>query len=181
MEISECHIIISHVVHGLSRILISEESRIAFDKCMEALLCDQIHCDLLDLLRRASVQCGDRHRIADLTGNTLDIFRGHTLKYILMPQQIFLTGSEYLRVLRMLHRIQETVDLLGLYARKVISHTDIELEAIHAPESELFRHHLAQEPCLDVLLHRLGNIQLCRPLAVVALVVCLDARLVDAG
>ena len=67
VEISERHIVVSHFIHHLSRILIAEKCRIAFDKCMEPFFRDQVHGDPLDLLRRTSVQCRDRNRIADIS------------------------------------------------------------------------------------------------------------------
>ena len=84
MEITERHIIISHVVHGLSCELIPKERGIALDKGVESLLRDQVHGDPLDLLRRTSVKCGDGHGITDISGNAFDILLCHMLELIRM-------------------------------------------------------------------------------------------------
>ena len=67
MEISERYIVIPHVVHRLSGKLIAKKRGIAFNKGMESLLLYQIHRDLLDLLRRTSMQSGYGHRVTDLS------------------------------------------------------------------------------------------------------------------
>jgi len=55
MKITKGYIVISHLIHRLSCELISKKRWIAFDKRMESFLSDQIICNLLNLLRRASM------------------------------------------------------------------------------------------------------------------------------
>ena len=105
MEIPERHVVVSHIVHHLPRILIAQQRRVAFDECMESFLRDQVHGNALDLLRRAAVQGGNGHGIADISGNPFDILFRYIFKQIRMLQQIRLTGPEDVRIPRMLHRI----------------------------------------------------------------------------
>ena len=105
MEIPERHVVVSHIVHHLPRVLIAQQRRIAFDKCMESFLRDQVHGNALDLLRRAAVQGGNGHGIADISGDPFDILFRYIFKQIRMLQQIRLTGSEDIRILGVLHRI----------------------------------------------------------------------------
>ena len=112
MKISERHIVVSHIIHHLSGILISEQCRIAFNKSMESLFRDQIHGDALDFLRRTSVQCGDRNRITDISRDTLNIFLCHMFKQICVSEKIFPARPENIGILRMLHCVEEVVDLL---------------------------------------------------------------------
>ena len=74
MEITEYHIIISHVIHGLSGKFISQESRVTFDKCVQMFLFKQMICNALNLVWRTSMESRDCCGITDIRRNRLNIF-----------------------------------------------------------------------------------------------------------
>ena len=88
---------------------------------------------------------------------------------------------ELIRVLGLHHVIDEGVDLRSLDAGKVIADRDVELEAVLAAEAVLFSYEVQHDPGIDIFMLSFRNGELCGPLAVVTLVICLDAGLVHAG
>ena len=96
-----------------------------------------------------------------------------------MLQQICPAFLKNIGILGLPHGVQKMIDLLGLDPCKIVAYTDVELKSFHASQTELLCHHLAEEPGLDVFLHRLRNIKFRGPLTVVALIIGLDAWLVN--
>ena len=77
-----------------------------------------------------------------------------------------------------LHGVEEIVDDAALYARQVIAHTEVELEAVIP--AELFGKELDGYVGFYVLLHGLPDGELGGPLGVVCLVFHIDAGLYNA-
>ena len=88
---------------------------------------------------------------------------------------------ELIRVLGLHHVIDEGVDLRSLDAGKVITDRDVELETVLAAEAVLFSYEIQHDPGIDIFMLRFRNGELCGPLAVVTLVICLDTGLVHTG
>ena len=79
-----------------------------------------------------------------------------------------------------LHTLDVGIDLGALDALQVITHGHVKDKAVRAAQAILASNEVAGEPCLHVLGICLRNLELGRPLAVVALVLRHDAGLVDA-
>ena len=77
-----------------------------------------------------------------------------------------------------LHALDVRIDLGTLDALQVITHGHVEDEAVRASQTVLASDQVTGKPCLHVLGKCLRNLELGRPLAVVALVLCHDAGLV---
>ena len=77
-----------------------------------------------------------------------------------------------------LHALDVGVDLGALDALQVITHRHVKDKAVRAAQAVLASDQVAGEPCLHVLGKSLRNLELGRPLAVVALVLRHDAGLV---
>ena len=77
-----------------------------------------------------------------------------------------------------LHALDVGVDLGALNTLEVIAHRHVEDKAVRASQAVLVSDQMAGEPCLHVLGKGLRNLELSRPLAVVALVLRHDAGLV---
>ena len=77
-----------------------------------------------------------------------------------------------------LHALDVGIDLGALNALEVIAHRHVEDKAVRASQAVLASDQMAGEPCLHVLGKGLRNLELSRPLAVVALVLRHDAGLV---
>ena len=88
---------------------------------------------------------------------------------------------KFLRILGLHHVVDEGVDLRSLDAGKVIADRDVELEAVLAAETVLFGYKVKHDPRIDILVLSFRNGQLCGPLAVVTLVICLDTGLIHTG
>ena len=82
------------------------------------------------------------------------------------------------RAAGVLHALDVGVDLGALDALQVITHGHVEDKAVRAAQAVLASDEVAGEPCLHVLGKSLRNLELGRPLAVVALVLRHDAGLV---
>ena len=104
------------------------------------------------------------------------ILPGHLLKPVQIVKEplpaLFENGGPG----SILHALNETVNFLCLDAVQVISHGHVELEALRTAQSKFPGQHLAGKPGLYILVKCLGHIELCGPLAVIALVVSLDTR-----
>ena len=141
------------------------------------LLFNEVAGNALDLVRRAAVEGGDRHGAGDMGGDGVDV--------------IALAGEELLQDLDALlengglagvhHAVQEVVDLLALDTRQVVAHGHVEHEAVGIAQAVDLGHDLQGAPGLHILLKGLLDVQLGRPLAVVALILRQDAGAVDAG
>ena len=130
MEISELHIIVTHIVHGLSGEFIAQKRRITLDKSIQVLLFIQVVGNALDLIGRTSVKRGYRGGIADIGRDCLNILSGHVFKSVQMIQEPLAALLEYFRILRFLHAFDKSIDLLFFNSRQVVTHGDIKLEAV---------------------------------------------------
>ena len=77
-----------------------------------------------------------------------------------------------------LHALDIGVDLGALDALEVIAHGHVKDKTVRAAQAVLASDQVAGKPCLHVLGKGLRNLELGRPLAVVALVLCHDAGFV---
>ncbi len=123
----------------------------------------------------------DRRGIAYLRRNTLNILSRHMSEFIRMGKKYFPAFSERIRLLCIFHILDKGIDLFRLDARQIISYTDVELESRHTAKTILLCHKCEKKPRLNILLLRLGHVKLCGPLAVIALIIRLDARLIYTG
>ena len=82
------------------------------------------------------------------------------------------------RAAGVLHALNVRIDLGALNALQVIAHGHVEDKAVRAAQAVLASDQVAGKPCLHVLGKGLRNLELGRPLAVVALVLRHDAGLV---
>ena len=130
MEISELHIIVTHIVHGLSGEFITQKRRITLDKSIQVLLFIQVVGNALDLIGRTSVKRGYRGGITDIGRDRLNILSGHVFKSVQMTQEPLAALLEYFRILRFLHAFDKSIDLLFFNSRQVVTHGDIKLEAV---------------------------------------------------
>ena len=92
-------------------------------------------------------------------------------------QRSFHTVLENLILRRVNHGIDKVVDLRLPDAVEVVSDRHVENDAVRIAQVEFLRNDVNDEPGLDVLVQRLLHGQLCRPLAIVALIPHLDAGL----
>ena len=158
MEIAECHIVVAHFIHGLSCIVVTQKGRIAFNKGMNVFFCQQIGCDALDLLRRASVQGGQGCTAAYSSGNRFCIFCCKVLKTVRIVQQplsAFLENGSFRCILQ---AFDEAVDLLGFDAFQIIAHAHVELETVHGAQSPFLCHEFQSKPCFYIFVKCLRHI-----------------------
>ena len=112
MEIPEHHVVISHFIHGLSGKFISQKGWITFYKGIDMLLCEQIVGYTLDLMRRTSVERGDRGRITDIFRYGLHILLRIFIKFLNIFKQPFFTFRKCGILSRVHHRVNKMIDLL---------------------------------------------------------------------
>ena len=173
----EGDVVVAHAVQDGPGGLVAQDGGIALDEGVQVLLLNQVAGDALDLVRRAAVEGGHRHTAGDVGRDGVDVSD--------------LAGEELLQDLNALlengglagvdHAVQEVVDLLALDARQVVAHGHIEHEAVGVAQAVDLGHHFQGAPGLHIFLKGLLDVQLGRPLAVVALVLRQDAGTVDAG
>ena len=115
--------------------------------------------------------------IAYLWRNGFHILPGHLLKPVQIVKEPLPALFENGCLRGILHTLDETVNLFCLDAVQVVSNGHVELEAVRTAQAVFLSQHLTGKPCLHILVKCLGHIELCGPLAVVALVVSLDTWL----
>ena len=125
------------------------------------------------------MQSRNRCRITDERRNALDIFFCYMFKFVCMCKKYFFTFFECLSIFCILHALNKCINLFGFDTCQIVSHTDVELESIHASQSVFLCHKGQKEPCFDIFILRLLYIQLGRPLTVVALIIRFDTWFVD--
>ena len=177
MEICKCHIIISKIIHCLTHKLISKKRRIAFYIGVDVFFPKEIHNDVLNLLWRTSMHGRKCNGITDFGWNSLDILSGHMFKESDMLKKPCPAFSKNLCITGILHSLNKIINLLILDSFKIVSTGHIELESVRASKSEFFGDHMKCHPSLDILFHRLWNIKLCGPFAVICLIFCHDTWL----
>ena len=168
-------------IERLPGILIAQKRRVALDVGIEAFLRDEVGCDALDLIRRAAMERRLRDGVRDMRRDggdecLIDILEA--VEIALCPDNSLLEGR---RACGVHHLVDEGIDLLGLDALEVVADRHVEDEAVRIAEAELLCQELYGNPGLHVLAEGIVDRELRRPLAVVALIRCQDARLVHAG
>ena len=174
--IVERDIIEASLVEYPSRVFIAEDGGVALDEGVQTLLGYQIGGYALDLVGRTAVEGRERYAAADARRDVVDQLA--VLGMVLL--QHFLALGKDRSVGGVLQALDEVVYLSGLDALEVVADAHVEHEAVGISQPGCKRDDLDNAPCLDILFIRLLYGELGRPLAVVALVVRLDARTGDA-
>ena len=180
VRVVEDDIVKAQLVKALTGKLITQQRGVALDVGVEALLGDQIGRDALDLRRRAAVQGGLGDGVGHACRNGLDKRGVDMLELVQVGKCPLAALVPDLGAAGVLHTLDVGVDLGTLDALEVIAHGHVEDKAVRAAQAIFASDEVAGEPCLDVLGICLRNLELGRPLAVVALVLRHDAGLVDA-
>jgi len=173
----EGEVVIAESVEGVAGELVAEHGRVALHEGLEVLLREQMHSDPLDLVGRTAVHGRQGHRLAHGRTQRVEVLAGEVgeLVEVLLDPVAALTEDRRARGVD--HGVDEGVDLVVLDPLEVIADADVEPHLVDRAESELLAQHGDREVRLDVLVVRLGDGELGGPLAVVALVLGLDARL----
>ena len=177
MELSKCHVIIAHSIHHLSGILVPQKGGIALDKGMNPLYLQKIPGNALNLLGRTSVKRRECGAVRNPRGHSLRVLprkMGEALRMVRQPLAAFLKNRHLGGVL---HPLDKAVDFLQLNALQVVAHGHIELESVRSPQAVLLCQKMTGKPGLHVLVKGLRHIELRGPLAVIALIIRLDAGL----
>ena len=178
VRVIEDDVVKAQLVQTLAGKLIAQQRGVALDVGVEALLGDQIGRDALDLGGRAAVQGGLGDGVGDARRNGLDKCGVDVLKLVQVSERPRAALVPNLGAAGVLHALDVGVDLGALDTLQVIAHGHVEDKAVRAAQAILAGDEVAGEPCLHVLGKCLRNLELGRPLAVVALVLRHDAGLV---
>ena len=159
-------VVIAHRVENCAGGLVAEDRRVAFDERVQTLFGQEIRRNALDLLRRTAMQCGDGDAPGDARRNVRDevLFRREQLG------QHLETFLELRRVFRVHHVVDVAVDLLTLDAVQVVADGHVEHEAVGIAEAIDLREDLQRAPRLDIFVLCLPDLELGRPLLIVAFV-----------
>ena len=178
VRIVEDDVVKAQLVEALTCKLIAQQRGVALDVGVEALLGDQIGRDALDLGGRAAVQGGLGDGVGDACRDGLDKRSVDMLKLVQVGERPGTALVPDVRAAGVLHALDVGVDLGALDALQVITHGHVEDKAVRAAQAVLASDQVAGEPCLHILGKGLRNLELGRPLAVVALVLRHDAGFV---
>ena len=176
MTVRKSHVAISQLIDGLPDEIISQESRIAFDKGIEMLFCQEIRRNPFDFFRRTAVHGRNGHGIADSSRDGPYVFFCQVLEQVRMAQEPVPAFPEDVRPGCILQSLNEPIDFRTADAFQIISDRHIELESIHGTEAVLFGQDMEEEPGLDVFFKGLGNSQLRRPFDVITFIIGMEAR-----
>ena len=177
VEVREGDVVVAHAVQDAAGLLIAEERGVALHQGMKLLFGDQIGSNGFDFLGRAAVKGRNGDRIHDIRGDGIQVLCMEMCEageIALQPAAALLI---YGGGVGMGHGLQEAVHLGTLDALEIVAAGNIELEAVGAAQTPFPGNHLQGKPGLDVLVPGLGDLQLCGPLTVVALVLRGDAGL----
>ena len=177
MVVVKGDIVVAHAVQDGPGGLVTQDGGVALDEGVEVFLLNQVAGDALNLVRRAAVEGGEGDAAGDVGGDAVDERRLGGEELLENPDALLENGG--LGGVR--HLGEEFVHLGPLDARQVIAHGHVEHKGVGVAQAVHLGHDLAGAPGFHVFLKRLGDIQLRRPLAVVALVLRQDAGTVDAG
>ena len=178
VRVIEDDVVKAQLVEALTCKLIAQQRGVALDVGVEALLGDQIGRDALDLGRRAAVQGRLGDGVGDARRDGLDKRGVNMLKLVQVSERPRAALIPNLGAAGVLHALDVGVDLGALDTLQVIAHGHVKDKAVRATQAVLASDEVACEPCLHVLGKGLRNLELGRPLAVVALVLRHDAGLV---
>ena len=179
VRVIENDVVKAQLVQTLAGKLIAQQRGVALDVGVEALLGDQIGRDALDLRRRAAMQRGLGDGVGHARRDGLDKRGVDMLKLVQVGERPGTALVPNLGAAGVLHALDVGVDLGALDALQVITHGHVEDKAVRAAQAVLASDQVAGKPCLHVLGKSLRNLELGRPLAVVALVLRHNAGLVD--
>ena len=118
--------------------------------------------------------------VGDAGRDGVDEVSINILEHIQVVQGPVLAGVPDLGAGSIHHAVDVGVGLVLLDVSQVVANGHVEDEAIGIAHAQFLSHQLTCPPALDVLDKSFGNVQLGRPLTVVALVACGDAGLSDA-
>ena len=180
VRVIEDDVVKAQLVEALAGKLIAQQRGVALDVGVEALLGDQIGRNALNLRRRAAMQRGFGDGVGHARRNGLDKRGVDMLKLVQIGERPLAALVPNLGAAGVLHTLDVGIDLGALDALQVITHGHVKDKAVRAAQAILASNEVAGEPCLHVLGICLRNLELGRPLAVVALVLRHDAGLVDA-
>ena len=178
VRVIEDDVVKAQLVEALTCKLIAQQRGVALDVGIEALLGDEVGRDALDLRRRAAVQGGLGDGVGDACRDGLDKRGVDMLKLVQVGKRPCAALIPNLGAAGVLHALNVRIDLGALDALEVITHGHVEDKTIRATQAVLASDEVACEPCLHVLGKGLRNLELGRPLAVVALVLRHNAGLV---
>ena len=178
VRVIEDDVVKAQLVQTLAGKLIAQQRGVALDVGVETLLGNQIGRDALDLRRRAAMQRGLGNGVGDARRDGLDKRSIDMLKLVQVSERPRAALVPNLGAAGVLHALDVGVDLGALDALQVITHRHVKDKAVRAAQAVLASDQVAGEPCLHVLGKGLRNLELGRPLAVVALVLRHDAGLV---
>ena len=178
VRVIEDDVVKAQLVEALAGKLIAQQRRVALDVGVEALLGDQIGRDALDLRRRAAVQGRLGDGVGDARRDGLDKRGVDMLKLVQVGKRPCAALVPDVGAAGILHALDVCIDLGALDALQVITHGHVKDKTVRASQAVLASDQVAGEPCLHVLGKGLRNLELGRPLAVVALVLRHDAGLV---
>ena len=170
VRVIEDDVVKAQLVEALTCKLIAQQRGVALDVGVEALLGDQIGRDALDLRRRAAVQGRLGDGVGDACRDGFDKCGVDMLKLVQVGKRPCAALIPDVRAAGVLHALDVGVDLGALDTLQVITHGHVEDKAVRAAQTVLAGNQVAGEPCLHVLGKGLRNLELGRPLAVVALV-----------
>ena len=180
VRVIEDDVVKAQLVEALTCKLIAQQRGVALDVGVEALLGDEVGRDALDLGRRAAVQGGLRDGVGHARRDGFDKCGVDMLKLVQVGKRPCAALIPDVRAAGVLHALDVGIDLGALDAFQVIAHGHVKDKAVRAAQAVLASDQVAGKPCLHVLGKGLRNLELGRPLAVVALVLRHDAGLVDA-
>ena len=178
VRVIEDDVVKAQLVEALAGKLIAQQRGVALDVGVEALLGDQIGRDALDLRRRAAVQGRLGDGVGDARRDGLDKRGVDMLKLVQVGKRPCAALVPDVGAAGVLHALDVCIDLGALDALQVITHGHVKDKTVRASQAVLASDQVAGEPCLHVLGKGLRNLELGRPLAVVALVLRHDAGLV---
>ena len=178
VRVIEDDVVKAQLVQTLAGKLIAQQRGVALDVGVEALLGDEVGRDALDLGRRAAVQGGLRDGVGHARRDGFDKCGVDMLKLVQVGKRPCAALIPDVRAAGVLHALDVGIDLGALDAFQVIAHGHVEDKTVRAAQTVLASDQVAGEPCLHVLGKSLRNLELGRPLAVVALVLRHDAGLV---
>ena len=175
MEICECHIVISQIIHCFAYKFISKKCWITFYIGMNVFFFQKIRNNVFDFLRRTSMHGGKRNRVTDFWRNCLNVFSGQMFKKIHMFQKPLPAFFKYRRITGIFHSLDKIIDFVVLNSLQIIAARHIKLESIRTSKSKFLCDHMQDHPAFYILFHRLWNVKFCRPFAVICLILCYDA------
>ena len=178
VRVIEDDVVKAQLVEALAGKLIAQQRGVALDVGVEALLGDQIGRDALDLGGRAAMQRGLGDGVGDARRDGLNKCGIDMLKLVQVGERPCAALVPDVGAASVLHALDVGVDLGALNALEVITHGHVKDKTVRAAQTVLASDQVAGEPCLHVLGKGLRNLELGRPLAVVALVLSHNAGLV---